>query len=99
MTTALRTESARLPTTLTGQLRRQSPRYAVGLVLLAIYQYGQYWFDTHLSRAIDSAVKGDREVAARIGAALIAVAVSALVVRVLSRMAVFNAGRIAEYEL
>lgn len=89
----------RIPTTLAGQLRRQAPRYGVGLLLLATYQYGQYWFDTHLSRAIDAAVRGDRSVAGQIGAALIGVAVLSLGIRVLSRMAVFNAGRIAEYEL
>src|SRR5262245_42997558 len=89
----------RLPTTLAGQIRRQSPRFGVGLVLLGAYQYGQYWFDTHLSKAIDAAVAGQKDVAANIGAWLIAVAVSTLVIRVLSRMAVFNAGRIAEYEL
>jgi ATP-binding cassette subfamily B protein len=91
--------ASRLPTTLSGQFVRHSPRYALGLLLLAVYQYSQYWFDTHLSRAIDSAGRGDTRTAGRLGAALVAVAVGALVIRVLSRMAVFNGGRIAEYEL
>jgi ATP-binding cassette subfamily B protein len=69
------------------------------MLLLASYQYTQYWFDTHLSRAIDAAVAGNTSLAGRIGAALIGVAVGALGLRVLSRMAVFNAGRVAEYEL
>lgn len=88
-----------LPTTLGGQLRRQAPRYAAGLVLLAAYQYAQYWFDTRLSRAIDAATHDDSALASRLGAALIGVAVLSLGVRVLSRMAIFNAGRHAEYEL
>src|SRR5262249_7729905 len=73
--------------------------YGVGLVLLAIYQYSQYWFDTRLSRAIDAAVAGDSSTAYEIGFALVAVAVGALGIRILSRMAIFNGGRIAEYEL
>src|SRR5664279_4378993 len=88
-----------IPTTLAGQFARQAPRYGVGLLLLATYQFGQYWFDTHLSKAIDAAVSGNTSLAGHIGAALIAVAVLSLGIRVLSRMAVFNAGRIAEYEL
>jgi ATP-binding cassette subfamily B multidrug efflux pump len=91
--------SHRLPTTLWGHFLRQAPRYGIGVLLIAAYQYGQYWFDTHLSRAIDAATHGDRTRAGWIGAALIGVAVASLVLRVLSRMAVFNAGRVAEYEL
>ena len=88
-----------LPTTLGGQLRRQAPRYAGGLVLLAAYQYAQYWFDTRLSRAIDAATHDDAALASRLGAMLIGVAIVSLGVRVFSRMAIFNAGRNAEYEL
>jgi ATP-binding cassette subfamily B multidrug efflux pump len=90
---------SRIPTTLWGHLRRQAPRYGLGMLLLAAYQYAQYWFDTRLSRAIDAAVHGDSGLAGRIGAALVGVAVVSLVIRVVSRMAVFNAGRMAEYEL
>ena len=89
----------RLPTTLAGHFRRQAPRYTVGLVLLAMYQYAQYWFDTHLSKAINAAVAGEKQTAMWIGAMLIGVAVLSLGIRVVSRMAVFNAGRMAEYEL
>jgi len=91
--------ASRIPTTLSGQFFRHSPRYGAGLILLATYQYSQYWFDTHLSRAIDAATHGDPRTAERLGGALVAVAVGALVIRVLSRVAVFNGGRIAEYEL
>jgi ATP-binding cassette, subfamily B, multidrug efflux pump len=89
----------RLPTTLGGHFRRQSGRYAVGLVLLAAYQYAQYWFDTHLAKAIDSATSGERQAAMEMGALLVLVAVGSLGIRVLSRMSMFNAGRMAEYEL
>jgi ATP-binding cassette subfamily B protein len=88
-----------LPTTLAGQLFRQAPRYGVGLLLLALYQYGQYWFDTRLSRAIDLSLGGDAAGGTSIGIWLVAVAVLSLGVRVLSRVEVFNAGRMAEYEL
>ena len=91
--------ASKIPTTLSGQFVRQAPRYGVGLLLLAAYQYLQYWFDTHLSKAIDAATHGDTTTAGRIGAALVGVAVGALGIRVFSRMAIFNGGRIAEYEL
>lgn len=90
---------SRLPTTLAGQLRHQAPRYAVGMLLLAAYQYAQFWFDTHLSKAIDAATHNNPALAGQLGAALIGVAVGSLALRVLSRMSVFNAGRTAEYEL
>src|SRR5262249_13766342 len=76
-----------------------APRYGVGTLLVAAYQYAQYWFDTHLSTAIDAATHDDRTRAGWIGASLIGVAVISLVLRVLSRMAIFNAGRVAEYAL
>jgi ATP-binding cassette subfamily B protein len=90
---------SRLPTTLAGQLKRQAPRYAGGLLLLAAYQYAQFWFDTHLSKAIDAATHNDARTAGYLGAALIGVAVLSLGIRVMSRMTLFNAGRLAEYEL
>jgi ATP-binding cassette subfamily B multidrug efflux pump len=99
MSSASDPPASSIPTTLAGQFGRQAPRYGVGLFLLATYQYGQYWFDTHLSKAIDAAVNGNAALAGRIGAALIGVAILSVGIRILSRMAVFNAGRIAEYEL
>jgi ATP-binding cassette subfamily B protein len=91
--------ASRIPTTLSGHFVRQAPRYGVGLLLLASYQYLQYWFDTRLAVAINAAVGGDKDTAGRIGAWLVAVAIGSLGIRVFSRMAMFNAGRIAEYEL
>lgn len=88
-----------IPTSIVGQFLKHSPSYGLGVLLLGVYQYGQYWFDTHLSRAIDFAVHGRGREAQEIGFALMGVAVLALGIRVLSRVAVFNAGRIAEYEI
>lgn len=69
------------------------------MVLLAFYQFSQYWFDTRLMRAINAATSGERTVALELGATLVFVTVGAFGVRVCSRMAIFNGGRIAEYEL
>ncbi|MCA9643182.1 MAG: ABC transporter ATP-binding protein, partial [Myxococcales bacterium] len=86
------------------QFRRHMPRYGVGLLLLAAYQYLQFWIDTHIAKAINAASGGGFEFggsgfALRLGVGLIVVAVLAFVIRVLSRVAIFNAGRIGEYEL
>jgi ATP-binding cassette subfamily B protein len=91
--------ASRLPFGLWAQFGRHARRYAAGLLLLAIYQYSQYWFDTRFSRAINLADQHRRAAAVELGFALIAVAIAAFGVRVLSRVAVFNAGRNAEYEL
>ncbi len=91
--------AAAIPTTLWAHFKRQAPRYLVGFVLIAVYQYSQYWFDTRLRSAIDLALAGSTRAAASIGALLAAVAIGAFGIRVLSRVAVFNGGRIAEYEL
>jgi ATP-binding cassette subfamily B protein len=96
---AVDAEAARLPFGMWGQFGRQIRRYAVGLLLLAIYQYAQYWFDTRFSVAINLADHHQRDAAVRLGVLLVLVALFAFGVRVLSRVAVFNAGRTAEYEL
>jgi ATP-binding cassette subfamily B protein len=93
------TPADQLPVTLTAQFLRHAPRYGVGLVLLAAYQYAQYWFDMRLMRAINSAVASEYDVATALGAWLVVVAIGAFGVRVLSRVAIFNGGRLAEYEL
>ena len=88
-----------VPTSLWGQLVRRLPRYGSGFLLILVYQVAQYVFDTRLIRAVDAAVHGQREWATRWAILLIALAASAFAVRVLSRVAIFNAGRDAEYEL
>lgn len=88
-----------IPVTLTGQMRRNIPRYLFGIVLLGLYQYSQYWFDTRLAHAINLATSGESSAALEIGIWLAAVSLVAFGIRVLSRVVVFNAGRISEYEL
>ena len=88
-----------LPTTLLGQLRRHAPRYAFGVGLLALYQVGQYAFDRSLLQAVDATLAGRTDEGARMGWSLIGLAAVLLGVRVWSRVAMFNAGRMAEYEL
>jgi ATP-binding cassette subfamily B multidrug efflux pump len=82
-----------------GQFYRHAPRYGVGLVLLAAYQLFQWWFDTRMRRAINFATSGHSAQAIALGEMLVVAALAAFVVRVLSRVSIFNAGRIAEYEL
>lgn len=93
------TQHAHDPVRIGTHVKRHLPRYALGAALLAGYQFAQWWFDTRLMIAINAAVAGDRSTAVQYGLLLGAVAVLAFGVRVLSRLAVFNAGRIAEYEL
>jgi ATP-binding cassette subfamily B multidrug efflux pump len=88
-----------IPFGLWAQFVRHLPRYGIGALLLVAYQFAQYWFDTRLRDAINLAVGGDHEYAVTLGVWLIGVALFAFAVRVASRMAIFNAGRIAEYEL
>jgi len=82
-----------------GQFYRHAPRYGVGLLLLAAYQLFQWWFDTRMRLAINFATAGRSAQAIQLGELLVAAALAGFVVRVLSRVAIFNAGRIAEYEL
>ena len=88
-----------IPVQLSAQFRRHMPRYLAGVVLLGGYQTAQWWFDVKLQLAINAATDGEHEIALHIGGLLVAVALAALVIRILSRVIVFNAGRIAEYEL
>lgn len=92
-------EIRKIPVDLPGQFKRHFPRYIAGLLLLAVYQTSQWWFDITMQEAINAATAGESEKAVYLGTLLIAVAVAALFVRVLSRVVVFNAGRIGEYEL
>jgi len=96
---AVDAEAAKLPFGLLDQFGRQKRRYLLGFFLLATYQYGQYWFDTRLRTAINLADHSQRDAVVRLGIWMVVVALVAFGVRVLSRVAVFNAGRNAEYEL
>ncbi len=92
-------EADQIPVRLSEQFRRHTPRYLAGAFLLAVYQTAQWWFDVKLQKAINAATGGQHELALELGQLLVLVALGALVIRVLSRVVVFNAGRIAEYEL
>ncbi|HYP78490.1 MAG TPA: ABC transporter ATP-binding protein [Polyangiaceae bacterium] len=97
--TNVRSPQTPVPVRLMGQFYRHAPRYSGGLVLLAAYQLFQWWFDTRMRRAINFATEGQSAQAIALGELLVLAALAAFVVRVLSRVVVFNAGRIAEYEL
>lgn len=88
-----------IPVGLWAQFKRHLPRYGVGLLLLALYQYAQYWFDTRLRVAVNDARAGHFDSAITLGSAMALVALGAFGIRVLSRVAIFNGGRLAEYEL
>jgi ATP-binding cassette subfamily B protein len=88
-----------VPVRLLGQFYRHAPRYGVGLLLLAAYQLFQWWFDTRMRLAINLATAGHGAQAITLAELLVVAALAAFVVRVLSRVVIFNAGRIAEYEL
>jgi len=85
--------------TLVGQAKRQLPRYLVGIGLLALYQTAQYLFDTRLIVAINAVVDSGVTDALESGRDLILIALVAFAIRIASRLAIFNAGRQAEYEL
>lgn len=91
--------AAATPYGLWDQFGRQKQRYLAGMVLLALYQFAQWWFDTRFRDAVNLAFDHQRAEAVRIGIWLVVVSLLAFGVRVLSRVAVFNAGRNAEYEL
>jgi ATP-binding cassette subfamily B multidrug efflux pump len=96
---AVDAEAAKLPFGLLSQFRRQKQRYLLGFFLLAIYQFGQAWLDKHFQTTINLVDKGQGDTVVRLGLEMVVVALIAFAVRVLSRVAVFNAGRNAEYEL
>lgn len=99
MFTAKKTPAELIPVGLWAQFRRQSPGYVVGVLFLGAYQYLQYRFDNLLDDAVDVAVNDGSGAVYKLGLLLIAIAVVSFGVRVVSRMAIFNGGRNAEYEL
>lgn len=94
-----RVPAEQIPVGIWAQFRRQSPGYVAGLLFLAAYHYLQYLFDVELDQAVDVALGAAPGSAVRLGMWLIGISLVAFVVRVLSRIAVFNGGRNAEYEL
>jgi ATP-binding cassette subfamily B protein len=92
-------DTAKIPTTLRGQLRRRVPVYAIGMAMLAIFQLAMNRVDWQSKHAIDR-IFGREQGAAWVPAAImLGLAVTAFVTRVASRWYIFNAGRDVEYEL
>ncbi len=89
----------RYPISLGGQLRDKLPFYLAGGVFLLGLQYFMATRDFLVRDAVDAAVGLRAEDARRAALWILAVSVGAAVVRVLSRVAVFSAGRNVEYEL
>jgi len=96
---AVDAEAARLPFGLGGQFKRHAKRYFVGFFLLAAYQFAQYWLDTQVRLAVNNVQEHHSQHNFEVGLWMVGVALAAFGVRVLSRVAIFNAGRNAEYEL
>ena len=69
------------------------------MLFLASYQYLQYRFDNTLDDAVNIALGEAPGDAVSLGLWLLGIAVVSFVVRVLSRVTMFNGGRVAEYEL
>ena len=87
------------PLSLLGEVRANLGRYAFGAFLLLLYQAGQYGFDRILESATNLLVNEGREEAIRLGLILAGLAALLFFVRVGSRVAIFNAGRFAEYRI
>ncbi|MDB4944172.1 MAG: Lipid export ATP-binding/permease protein MsbA [Labilithrix sp.] len=87
------------PITLSGQFRRQLPRYIAGTLMLGTFQLSLNRIDWLSKAAIDAVFGADPQSVTRPAIIIFALAVLAFVTRVSSRWFIFNAGRDAEYEL
>jgi ATP-binding cassette subfamily B multidrug efflux pump len=85
--------------TLRSTFLRNRTRYALGGVMLALFQWSMNRIDWASKHAIDALVAGDEAASGRAVGALMGFAVGAFVTRVASRWYIFNAGRDAEYDL
>ena len=88
-----------LPTSLGGQFQRHLPAYAMGAVVLGVFQFAMNRIDWQSKAAIDAVFSGAPEAAARHSLFIFGLALFAFVGRVSSRWFIFNAGRDVEYEL
>jgi ATP-binding cassette, subfamily B, multidrug efflux pump len=87
------------PVGLGAQFRRNLPLYAAGGTLLAAQQLFMAKRDFLVKGAVDAAVSFHPETASRAALIMLGVSVGAAIMRVLSRITVFTAGRNVEYEL
>jgi ATP-binding cassette, subfamily B, multidrug efflux pump len=80
-------------------LGRNTINYVLGVLLLAAYNFCQYYIDLLLADAMNGLLAGELSTTRTIGGAMVLLAAVAFGTRVLSRLTIFNAGRFAEYEL
>ncbi len=90
---------SRFPVTLTGQLRDKLPFYLAGAALLLVLQVCLAGRDFLVRDAVDAAVALRAAEVKTAALWIVGVSVAGAGVRVLSRIAVFTAGRNVEYEL
>jgi len=88
-----------VPVTLGGQLRRHMPTFVRGGVYLLAFNALRAAIDLVLKRGVDDLHDGRFSDTSRVGMILVALALIAVIVRVQSRVILFNAGRDVEYEL
>lgn len=93
------TPAREIPVSLWEQYKRHAPRYGAGLLFLAVYWACQYVVNVWIERGINAAVAKHADVAISLGLQVMLIALGAFGIRVLSRVVIFNGGRIAEYEL
>ncbi|MCU0690552.1 MAG: ABC transporter ATP-binding protein/permease, partial [Polyangiaceae bacterium] len=86
-------------TTLGRLLRRQMPAYAAGAVLLAVLQTLMNIRDRLFKQGVDSALGAHDGRTLQVVLLILVVVACAAGVRVLSRVTMFHAGRMAEYQL
>jgi len=88
-----------VPVTLGGQLRRHMPTFVRGGVFLMAFNGIRAAIDLVLKRGVDDLHDSRFGDTSRVGIILVGLAVLAVVVRVQSRVVLFNVGRDVEYEL
>lgn len=93
------TSAAAIPVTLAGQLRRHLRTFLHGAVYLLAFNAIRAAIDLVLKRGVDDLAKGRFADTATVGAMLAGMTLVAVVVRVASRVVLFNGGRNVEYEL
>ncbi len=88
-----------VPLTLVGQLRRHLPTFLEGAVFLLIFNALRGVIDLVMKRGVDDLATHRYADAKLVGLGLVALALVAVLVRVRSRVILFNGGRDVEYEL
>ncbi len=98
-TTRSALRSGEIPVTLGGQLRRHLGTFLHGSVYLLAFNGLRAAIDLVLKRGVDDLASARFSDTATVGALLVGMTLVAVVVRVASRVVLFNGGRNVEYEL